>query len=288
MLRVHNTGCGVQSTAIQLMSLHGELPRPDAYVFADTGDEPDAVYAWAVELRRLAERAGIRWIVARRSGPSISDHMRRRIGAGVRSESIVIPAFAGAPGAAAPLNRSCTRDWKVRPIEAAVKAQLLGLSPGAHWPRTLAVETWLGISGDEMERMKCGVAPWQRFWHPLIEEPWTDGPAPVALLRPRVLTRDDCLQWIRDHGYPEPPRSACVFCPFHSNVEWRRIRADADAWARAIAMDHLLRSRPDALAGCLRTPAFLHRSLVPLDAAPIDGIAGQTSFLEECAGVCGV
>lgn len=288
MIRVQNTGCGVQSTAIQLMGLHGELPRPDAYVFADTGDEPDEVYAWAAELRRLAERHGMRWIVARRPGPSISEHMRQRIDAGMRSECVVIPAFAGAAGAASPLNRSCTRDWKVRPIEMAVKTRLLGLAPGARWPRTLAVETWLGISGDEMERMKCSVAPWQRFWHPLIEEPWTDSSRPVAALRPRVLTRDDCLQWIRDHGYPEPPRSACVFCPFHANREWRRIRDHPATWQRAIAIDRLLRSRPDGLVGSLRTPAYLHRSLVPLAEAPIDGMAGQSSFLEECAGICGV
>lgn len=276
MIRIQNTGCGVQSTAIQLMSLHGELPKPDAYIFADTGDEPADVYEWA----------GIRWLTVKRNGPTISEHMRERIGGGRRLDKI--PAFAASESTPSPIVRDCTREWKIKPIEAAVKIQLLGLSKAARWPTSLRVETWLGISGDEMQRMKCSVVPWQRFWHPLIEHPWVDGPVEYASLRHRVITRDDCLAWIKEHGYPEPPRSACVYCPFHSNHEWRRIRAMPAEWERAVEIDRLLRSGEGGVIHGMRTPVYLHRSLVPLDQAPIDGIAGQTSFLEECAGVCGV
>jgi hypothetical protein len=37
-------GAGVQSTAILALVERGDLPRPDAWVFADTGDEPESVY----------------------------------------------------------------------------------------------------------------------------------------------------------------------------------------------------------------------------------------------------
>lgn len=45
-LRVISLGAGVQSTTMALMAAHGEIgPMPDAAIFADTGDEPEAVYA---------------------------------------------------------------------------------------------------------------------------------------------------------------------------------------------------------------------------------------------------
>ena len=37
-------GAGVQSTTVLLLALDGTLPPFDAVVFADTGDEPAAVY----------------------------------------------------------------------------------------------------------------------------------------------------------------------------------------------------------------------------------------------------
>jgi hypothetical protein len=44
-LRVISLGAGVQSTTMALMAAHGELtPTPDFAVFADTGNEPAAVY----------------------------------------------------------------------------------------------------------------------------------------------------------------------------------------------------------------------------------------------------
>ena len=31
---------------------------------------------------------------------------------------------------------------------------------------------------------------------------------------------------MKKHEYPRPPRSACAFCPYHSNEEWRIIKKD--------------------------------------------------------------
>ena len=48
-LRVLSLGAGVQSTTIALMAARGEIEAPDCAIFADTGDEPAAVYehlAW--------------------------------------------------------------------------------------------------------------------------------------------------------------------------------------------------------------------------------------------------
>ena len=40
MLRILNLGAGVQSTTVLLISIHGENPKLDHIVFADTGSIP--------------------------------------------------------------------------------------------------------------------------------------------------------------------------------------------------------------------------------------------------------
>lgn len=276
MIRVLNLGAGVQSSCVLLMACRGELPKPDVALFADTGEEPPSVYRWlSGVLRPAACEAGIPIEVVRDESARSSDR-RRKIDQ--------IPAFVrGATGTGAPFSRQCTRDWKIHPLDRAVKA-LLGLSKLDRWPKSLAVESWLGISGDEIQRMKSAVEPWRRYWHPLIEEPWADDGKPPAWRRP-PLRRDDCQRWLVANGYGEAPRSACTFCPMHSDKEWRRLQVqEPEAFAQAVEADRLLRATP------LRHGAmFVHRSLRPL--GEIDFTRQQdlaALWADECAGVCGV
>ena len=44
MINILNLGAGVQSTALLLMSIKGELPKLDYAIFSDTGWEPKKVY----------------------------------------------------------------------------------------------------------------------------------------------------------------------------------------------------------------------------------------------------
>jgi len=43
-MRVLNLGAGVQSSTIYLMMVDGDIPACDVAIFADTGEEPQAVY----------------------------------------------------------------------------------------------------------------------------------------------------------------------------------------------------------------------------------------------------
>lgn len=104
------------------------------------------------------------------------------------------------------------------------------------------------------------------------------------------LTRADCLHWMAEQGYPVPPRSACIGCPFHSDEEWRDMRDHRpEEWADACSFDARIRN-----AGGMRGETFLHRSCVPL--AEVDlrtpEERGQLSFIEdwdhECEGMCGL
>lgn len=274
MLKILNLGAGVQSSTILLMACRGELPRPDACIFADTREEPRSVYDWMDSvLKPAALAAGIPIHVVSEGGRPAH---RRKVDQ--------IPGFVrGSDGKYAMVPRQCTRDWKIIPIERKVR-ELLGLKPGAHYPKGLAVETWLGISGDEIQRMKASTDPWRRYWHPLVEMPWSEGKAPAWRNPP--LRRNDCQAWLKANGYAEAPRSACSFCPMHSDKEWRRLQTqEPEAFAAAVAADTMLRQgdrRHDAM--------FVHRSLRPL--SEIDFTRQQElaldTFDEECGGVCGV
>jgi len=52
-IRVLNLGAGVQSTMLFLMLVDGELEPVDIAFFADTGDEPKAVYEHLEFLKTL-------------------------------------------------------------------------------------------------------------------------------------------------------------------------------------------------------------------------------------------
>lgn len=283
-MNILSLGAGVQSSTILLMSIHGELPRIDHCVFADVGWEPPEVYRWLEFLKVKAAEAGIPIHVV--SEGNLREHVMDAVKTGKRVSS---PPFftEGEDGRASLMNRSCTSNFKIAPIARKVK-ELMGHKPGSRLPLSVQVTQWIGISGDEMQRMKVSQDKWMRFWHPLIEQPYADDG--TCSLREWSMTRQDCQKWMRDHGYPEAPRSACIGCPFHSNAEWRRIRQDPEQWKDAVDFDRAIRdSMP--LHG-MRHPVYLHRSLLPLDQAPIDGVPGQQGIdwgmTQECAGVCGV
>ena len=59
-MRILSLGAGVQSTALLLMMIHGEIPKADAVIFADTGWEPAAVYKHLEKLEVLMAEHNIR------------------------------------------------------------------------------------------------------------------------------------------------------------------------------------------------------------------------------------
>lgn len=267
------------------MACRGELPKFDHAIFADIGWEPKAVYKWLEFLIEQGKEHGIPIHVVRQG--DLRSHVLEAAQTGKRVSSP--PFFTRGPdGSIGMINRSCTTNFKIIPIKRKVK-ELLGLSKTAHWPKTVKVEQWLGISADEMGRMKQSQDKWCRFWHPLIEDEWGDEEWPA--FREQTMTRFDCLNWMKDHGYPEPPRSACIGCPFHSNYEWRQIRNDPEAWADACDFDDNIRGfANDIKLSTLERPVYVHRSGVALRDADIDNeVEGQTNmFDQECHGMCGL
>lgn len=272
MMTVISLGAGVQSTTMALMAAHGEIrPLPDCAVFSDTGAEPAAVYDHLAWLQSPNVLPFPIHVVS--AGNLYEELMKTTRGEGQRGSHARPPFFVkNADGSRGIIRRQCTSDFKIDPIERKVR-ELLGLKFRQRWPRTAVLEQWIGISLDEKIRCKPSSRRAIRSRWPLIE---------------KRMSRSDCLLWIERKGYPVPPKSACTFCPYRSDVAWRHLRdTDAAGWAQAIEVDEAIRDRfSSQISGQL----YLHDSLRAL--AEIDlstaGERGQTDlFLDECQGMCG-
>ena len=282
---VLSLGAGVQSSALALMVAHGEIsPLPDFAIFADTGAEPTEVYEWLETLRDLINAAPHPFpVYTVKKGSLEDDQLKVTISAGKGtkpkgSEYVrkLIPMFgitaSGEKSAA--IGRSCTIDYKVKPINKYVK-RVCNIPRNQKTP---TVTMMIGISWDEIQRAKESKVKWSRNRWPLLEH---------------RLTRAECIHWMYVHDYPVPPRSACYFCPFHSDFEWRKMRnEDAPSFDKAVKFDAMLRQNVKENDEFSHMDVYLHRSCKPLDQIDFDNDEdkGQQTwdFQSECEGMCGV
>ena len=268
-------GAGVQSSTLALMAAHGEIgPMPDAAIFADTQAEPESVYRWLDWLEKQ-----LPFPVVKVSRGSLTDEqltLRTRKDGTRKWAKSLIPAFiANKDGTKGIMGRQCTYSYKVEMLEKTAR-KLAEIKRGQ---KEITVTQWIGISWDEMQRMKNPRVNWSQHRWPLIE---------------RKMRRADCIAWMNAKGYPKPPRSACIYCPFHSDTEWRRLRdEEPEEFEKAIAFDYKLRAvkaQTDNMSGV----PYLHPSLKPLDQVDLrtDVEHGQgllwNDMQNECAGMCGV
>jgi hypothetical protein len=245
MLRVISLGAGVQSTTLALMAMHGEFgPQPDCAIFADTQWEPKEVYAH------------LDWLERELSFPV------HRVTQGNLKEAITSGGFSAVPfytpsGLGA---RQCTYQYKLRPLYREVRRLLGGKTPRG------GCEMWVGISTDEIIRMKDARVKYIVNRFPLVE---------------RGMRRNDCLNWMKRQGYPKPPRSACLGCPFKRDTEWRQTRK-GDEWWDTVEVDKQIRANGKQ--------QYMHRSCEPLSQVDFSTAEdhGQLNFLSECEGMCGI
>lgn len=245
------------------MSIEGEIPPYDHVIYSDAGWEPAAVYAQVDWLEAKCQEAGIPF--HRVSGGSIREDTLVETGQGYGSMPLHVESGGSRPSI---LRRQCSKHYKILPVLRKLR-ELAGLRPYQH-SKAILVECHLGISLDEVNRMRSGERPWIENVYPLVD------------LR---MTRQDCLTWCRDHGYPEPPRSSCLGCPLKSSEDWAELRKSPAEWADAVAFDEALRTPGTRIAAKIKGQAYLHRSCKPL--AELDVAQEQPGlFDEECTGGC--
>ena len=282
-LNILNLGAGVQSTTLYLLSLRREepefVPQFDYAIFADTQEEPQAVYEHLDWLKSLN---GPPILIA--TAGKLGDDLQHGVNStGQRFASI--PAFTRGPSDVREgrLRRHCTRDYKINVVERVIRRELLGLQPKFPIPKDVTITQYLGLSYDESGRVASAKKRYEG----------KHGFKPAFPLWEMEWTRSDCEAYLRDVAPGRKiAKSACVFCPYHDNATWRRMRdQDRPSWDRAVEIDRALRT--DALAmKSMERPIFLHRSCVPLEEAKIDEPVSNYEqhlfgFAAECDGMCG-
>ena len=197
-LKVISLGMGVQSTALYLMSSMGyKVPRADVAIFADPQAEHYKSYDMLKWLLQWQEDNDGVPIVINKDSNILNDIMNTQNRYG--GKWVVIPAFGEKGGM---VMRQCTNDYKIQPVKDSIR-RLHKLEPRKRMKPT---ELWLGISTDEIERMKDSRMYNVKYFYPLIYH---------------MISRNDCIRFFKENNFPVPIKSSCVFCPYHSNDFWK-------------------------------------------------------------------
>ena len=265
-LRILSLGAGVQSSCLALMIEHGEIPMIDAAIFADTMGEPADVYKWLEKLKTLISFP--LYIVS--NGSLRKGLIQSNKGIYIRGTTIPLYTLNKVTGNKGILRRQCTVTFKIEPVKKQIRT-LLGVQKGQRVPKDKSVKQLFGISLDEMIRMRSSPDKYITFEYPLIDQ---------------RMTRNDCLKWMDKHKYPRPAKSACTFCPYHSNKSWLKLKENKTEWDDVVELDKTIRS---GLLGT-RDELYLHKSRVPLDKAELEPDKDQLDLFDNVCdeGMCGV
>ena len=264
-LRVLSLGAGVQSSTLALMIAKGKIPMVDCAIFADTMGEPKAVYEWLSWLEKQ-----LNYPVYKVSKGDLRKDMLDAINGKYKFLSVPLYTKNAETGKKGLLRRQCTADYKILPVNKKVR-QLLGLQSNEKRKKGTKVEMLMGISMDEVYRVKENRLKYITNVYPLIE---------------LGMNRNDCLNWIKENNYPTPPRSACTFCPFHNNSEWRKIKENKEEWDSVVELDRLIRKGTKKNTD----EVFLHSSCLPIDQVDLKEKPEDqyNLFNNECEGMCGI
>jgi len=263
-LNIISLGAGVQSSTMALMAAHGEIkPMPGCAIFADTQWEPKSVYEWLDWLEKQLPFPVYRVSI----GNIRDDIINNKTTTGQRFTSVPFFMDGGMGG------RQCTSEYKILPVNRKMR-ELLGYEPRQRIPGN-SIYKWIGISMDEAPRMKPSRNKWCVHTWPLVD---------------LGMARQDCLNWMKDKGYPEPSKSSCIGCPYHNDLMWREMKLnDPDSFNDAVYVDKKIRD--GGTYGGMDKEQYMHRSLLPLDQVDFRNAKdfGQIdAFGEECDGMCGV
>ena len=157
------SGGGVQSASIAALIVSGEIEPPDFAVIVDTEREQSTTWEYMDKVITPAlASVGLTLHRVRKS-----DFEHRDLYGGKDGDTLLVPAFTTQSGEVGKLSNFCSSYWKREVIKRWGNAQ--GVK---------AVDLWLGISVDEMNRVqKERSGKWQTRY-PLIE---------------RRMNRGDCV-----------------------------------------------------------------------------------------------
>ena len=256
-------GGGIQSSVLCFKAALGQIsPMPEGAIFADTGGESQETYDWIdylekeipFPIHRIMHKEGLESQVLE----SLKSGGRQEIPLHIRDKD----------GKKGLLPRMCTRTYKIEPLTRCLR-DLLKLKKGQRFKSPIA-KMWIGISTDEISRLSVSRAKFYENRFPLIEED---------------MGRGKCIEWLKESNFPTPPKSACYFCGFRTDQDWKALKENSPKeWGKALEIDKAIRVSGEY-------EKFLHRSAQPLESADLrtDTDKGQELLWnDECMGMCGV
>jgi hypothetical protein len=221
--------------------LRGEREKADLIVHADTTRERAATYAYIAMMEPLLRDGGIEVVTVRAKRAHLDLNQSKTS----QGQYTMMPLFTRTEKGVRQLQRQCTKDWKINPVDKAIASFLKSHGLPRNTPRRVMI----GITTGEWWRGKDSRHPHTTNVYPFLEE---------------GVSRKDCEQWYADRGIEAPPKSSCVMCPYHNDRAWAEMkRENGEDWLRAIECDAAIRIRrnPD---GSLNTPMYVHRACKPL------------------------
>lgn len=238
-------GGGNQSIAIALLIAQGKLPKPYKTVFVNTGQEASETFEYKEKyVAPLLAQLGI-------SVEMINTKDWATVDLYGKNGDLLIPAYTQK----GKLPTFCSKEWKTRPVHRYLRSQ--GIDQCI---------MWLGMSTDEVERLKPADAKW-------IEHHWPLCGMPTSANYGIQMNRADCRQLILNYGWPDPPKSSCYDCPHQDNATWQRRKTFYPLdFLKAVQRDKEIRAR-DQQGG-----VFLHESRLPLDQVDFTKPAEPTLF----------
>jgi hypothetical protein len=267
ILTVISLGVGVQSSTMLLMAAKNELPHVDYAIFADTGYEPKSVYNYLNLLKKI-----VKFPIYQVSKGNIKNDMINSIKNNTKFPTAPFFTQNAITGKKGMLRRQCTADYKIMPIRKKLR-ELCNVGFRKRFPKDKYIEQWIGISTDEIQRMKPARDPYIKNRHPLIE---------------LNMSRQDCINWMKKNEFPLPEKSACIMCPYHNDAYWHFMKTERPSeFEDAVKFDKNIRTG----AKNIKDNLFLHRSCKPLDEVEFNKKENDKQldmFNNECEGMCGV
>lgn len=246
---VWSFGGGTQSIAMAILVRQGRLPRPDRIVMADTGWEFKRTWQYTEQnVEPLLAEVGLKI--------EIAPHTLSKVDLYSHKGEMLLPAYdvtkKNAKGQHAKLSTFCSSEWKTL----VVRRHIGGFKANPN-----GVRMWLGMSLDELERLKHSSVDWIENYWPLCFDV--------------KMTRGECAQLVRDYGMPEPIKSRCKMCPNQNDDGWLEVKQEPKEWAEAVRIDNQIFASHQVR---------LHKSGKPLDEVelvpgkePEDGLFGCDS-----------
>jgi hypothetical protein len=256
-INVISFGAGKQSSYMLLTALEGAYKfKPDLAIFSDTGCEPDYVYSYMIWLKDYVKTKYNFEIVIVSAGNIVEDTLNYL--EGKISRVAALPLRLSGNGGL--IMRQCTNDYKIAPLRKYLQSIR----------NESKIRLWIGISLDEIERIKDSNVKYIENYYPLIE---------------KQIRIDRIIHWFSENNMREPGKSACLICPFHSDNYWKMFKKQfPDEFEKACQFDDAIRNYPN-----LKRQTYLSKHLKPL--RKIDFSMQPSLFpelIEECNGLCGL